>query len=72
MNIGSIKILFRVTHWAIWNKNFGLLSKSQEKLELRHDLLGHHFKAASLAHPPFVRVLNATKDNLPQGYKVGQ
>ena len=60
----------RVSHWAIWNKNFGLLAKSQEKLELRRDLAGHHFKTASLPHPPFVRTLNATKTNLPQGYKV--
>ena len=60
----------RVSHWAIWNKNFGLLAKSQEKLELRRDLAGHHFKTASLPHAPFVRTLNATKTNLPQGYKV--
>ena len=61
---------YRVSHWAIWNKNFGVLAKSQEKLELRRDLAGHHFKTASLPHAPFVRALNATKANLPQGYKV--
>ena len=60
---------FRIQTFGVWNKFLGL-EALKNKLELRTDLSGVHFRTTTLNSQPFTHVEYINKSFLPRGYLV--
>ena len=56
--------------WGIWSFNEGLRKSEEEKFERRKDLTDVHLRAVTEYNPPFTKLKDVDKDELPVGYKV--
>ena len=45
---------------GVWSQSLGLIMKTKQKLELRGDLSGVHFRAAIIDSTPYTKVINNT------------
>ena len=58
--------------WGLWSFNEGLRRSDEEKFERRKDLTDVHLRAVTEHNPPFTKLKDVDKDELPVGYKVSK